>query len=95
MKNYEYSLWIHWKQDDDLANYLESYKNDAKKALLGWAQSFRDNARRIRELVNMFEGKSLTVPMADTHGITLGGDIETLEKAVKKKLISKYEIEDY
>jgi len=50
--HYVYSLWVHWKQGDDLAQYL-------------------------------------------SHHISLGGDKETLELAVKERLISKDEIDIY
>lgn len=90
---YEYSLWVHWKQGDDLARYLNQYNNDAKKSLFEWAQSFRKSAKNIRTIANMFQGKRLNIS-ADTHGIYLSGDIETLEEAVKRNLIGKQEIAD-
>ncbi len=92
-KRYEYSLWVHWKQGDDLAQYLSQLNNDAKKALLAWSQSFRDSAKKVRAIAKMFQGKKLKI-CADTHGIYLSGDIDTLEEAVKRKLLNKLEKED-
>lgn len=43
----------------------------------------------------MFEGKELMIPTADTHGIYLAGDEETLEEAVDDNLISKDRIEEF
>ncbi len=91
---YEYSLWVHWKQGDDLARYLSQHNNDAKKALLAWAQSFRESAKKVRTIAKMFQGKRLKI-CADTHGIYLSGDIDTLEEAVKRKLLDKLEKEGY
>ncbi|MFX1525482.1 MAG: hypothetical protein ACFFCC_18390 [Promethearchaeota archaeon] len=90
---YEYFLWVHWKQGDDLAKYLSQHNNDAKKALLVWAQSFRQSAKKVRTLAKMFQGKRLSIS-ADTHGIYLSGDTDTLEEAVKRNLINKHEIEE-
>jgi hypothetical protein len=89
-KHNEYSLWVHWKQGDDLAQYLNQHNNDTKKALLAWAQSFRESAKKVRAIAKMFQGKRLNV-CADTHRIYLIGDIDTLEEAVKRKLLDKLE----
>ena len=91
-QKYEYSLFVHWKQGDDLAHYLAHNKGDAKRSLIEWAQSFRRSSEIIRKLAAMFEQKTLQI-YADTHHISLIGDIETLEAAVKERLINKHKID--
>lgn len=49
---YEYSLFVYWKQGDELANYLKHFKNNSKEALLAWAQHLRQNAKMLRNLVS-------------------------------------------
>lgn len=93
--DYDYTLFIHWKQGDDLARHLEDQKGDAVKALLSWADELESNAEMLERLVDMFKGKKLEVIDAQVHHISLGGDEETLEKAVKEKLLSKDEIDIY
>lgn len=44
----EYSLFVHWKQGEVLAYYLEKHDQNAKNALLDWADSFRKSADRLR-----------------------------------------------
>lgn len=46
----------------------------------------------LEKLVGFFEGKELTIINAQVHYINLGGDVDTLEQAVKEKLLEKDEI---
>ncbi len=93
--DYDYTLFVHWKQGDDLAYHIEDQKGDAVKALLSWANELEGSAKLLERLVNMFKGKNLEVIDAQVHHISLGGDMETLELAVKENLLSKDKIDIY
>ena len=87
--DYYYSLDIHQKQGDELAWHLEHQKGDTVKALFSWADELESNAEMLERLVEIFKGKNLKVIDAQVHHISLDGDNETLEQAVKEKLLSK------
>ncbi len=87
-----YSLFLHWKQGDDLNTFL-SNSNSSQEGLLKWAGFMERNAKILRELASLFKQKELDI-YANTHHIGLMGDEITLEKAVQKKLIQIDEFED-
>jgi len=91
-KNYEYILSVHWKEGDDLVEHLKAQNNDAKKALISWADSMDQIALHLEKLVEIFEGKELKIEDATDFHISLNGDIKTLEQAVKLNLIYKQKI---
>jgi len=81
-----YELYLHYKQGDDLANFIKQTKT-SQEALLAWAAFMESNAQTIKRLVEIFEGKKLFIEQADTHFIQIDGDKECLKKAVKEKLL--------
>ena len=89
----EFELSCHWKQGDDLASYISS-TGDSRGGLIAWAQSFEENAKKLRKLAEMFEGKDLDI-QAGTHYIGVSGDKETLERAEKEELIYSIEVDNY
>ncbi|MBD3212681.1 MAG: hypothetical protein GF311_08730 [Candidatus Lokiarchaeota archaeon] len=86
---YNYTLSLHLKQGDHLANHLRYTDDNAKLALFGWAKELDTYADQLEELIQLFEGKELEIVDAQTHYISLRGDQETLEKAAEKGLIYK------
>lgn len=93
--DYDYTLFIHWKQGDDLARHIEYQEGNAVNALFSWANELESNAQMLERLVDLFKGKDLKVINAQVNHISLGGDNETLERATKEKLVSKDEIDIY
>ncbi|TXT66225.1 MAG: hypothetical protein BAJALOKI3v1_40035 [Promethearchaeota archaeon] len=91
-KNEEYSLFVHWKQGEHLAYYLEKRDYDTKKAILDWDNNFRKSANKIRKLLGLFKDKNLKISLCSDHSIILAGDEKALEDAAKQNLvIKKYE----
>ena len=88
-----YELFLHYKQGDDLSGFVEQTKTH-KDALLAWADFMESNAKALRELVNLFKGKKLTIEQADTHFIAISGDKKCLEKAVEKGILSVQDFEE-
>ena len=73
------TLWIHWKQGDDLAHHLDHYKGNAVQGLRDWADSLEDGARRVRELAGALEGHPVKIE-ADTHHIGIDVSPSVIEK---------------
>ncbi len=88
--NYGFNLYF--SQGSDLEYYLKK-KQNPEKALIAWANDLEKNVKKIRELVNLFKNKDLRI-YTHTHLIKIDGDKETLELAVKKKIIEKYEFDN-
>ena len=73
------TLWIHWKQGDDLAHHLDRSQGNAVQGLREWADSLEEGARHVRELAGALEGHAVTI-QADTHHIGIDVNPQILEK---------------
>ena len=74
-KNYEYILSVHWKEGDDLVGHLKAQNNDAKKALISWADSMDQIALHLEKLVEIFEDKELVDLSHEIFGHIEGTEI--------------------
>ena len=73
------TLWIHWKQGDDLAHYLDQNKQNVVQGLRDWADSLENGAQKVRELAGALEGHAVKI-QADTHHISIEVNPQVLEK---------------
>lgn len=82
-----YNLFVHWKQGDDFGGELQEHPV-VSDALRSWADRMDCNAKQLRDLASLFDGKSVSAD-ADCNHIGLCGDDEVLGIAVKKGLIQQ------
>lgn len=82
-----YNLFVHWKQGDDFAKELQEHPVVCE-ALRSWANQMDDNAKQLRDLADIVEGKAVFTD-ADCNHIGFCGDDEVLGIAVEKGLIQQ------
>lgn len=92
-----YTLWLHYKQGDDLAAYLEDAKGDNSLALQNWSDSFKENAAITYRLADVVKNHAIKI-YADVHHIEfvpLDKKAEgLLEVLAAEKLLDREELDD-
>ena len=89
--NKSYELWLHFKQGNQMAEFLKDSDGNIPDALRGYAEFMRGRAELLDELAEAVErelsnGASIEM-QADTGFIGFSGDEDALDRLVNAKLL--------
>ena len=94
----DYDLWLHFKQGDQMAEFLKDSEGNIPDALRLYAEFMRDRAEYLDELAEDVErelsnGAGIEM-QADTNFIGFSGDEDALDRLAERKLLNCHEYED-
>ena len=92
-----YSLYLHYKQGDDLHHYLNNAKGNISKAFTSWAEHFEYCHRVCKELADCLKGYKIDID-ASVHFIAFypkdKRSRELLEQLAKDGIINAEEYDE-
>lgn len=93
MKMYSFNLPV-YKQGDDLNNQMESHNEDAKKALLGLSEQFKEASKMCAKFAGVVSEHPEVEVHGDNHQIYVEGPEDVLDNLVKEQLLFAEEFDD-